>query len=96
MIDITPAEKFVILTIVQQPTLSGLEVPSSTKEKPQIGTVYKIGKGKLPLPLKIGDTVIFKKYMGDRKFIPQLGKEFDFIPFDDIVAVLTETKTEEK
>lgn len=88
--NIIPAKNFVILTIPQQETKSGLVAPTTTKDTPQVGTVYKIGAGTKPVPFKVGDTLIFKKYMGDRKFIPQIGEELEFIPFDDIVAVLSE------
>jgi chaperonin GroES len=47
-------------------TASGIIIPESAKEKPQIGKVVLVGEGKKkePMELKVGDTVFYGKYSG--------------------------------
>lgn len=93
---ITPAKEWLILKTAKQETKSGLDVPNAQKDAPQIGTIYKIGKGTPPVPLHVGDVVVFKKYMGNKMFIPQIGEDLDFLPFEDIMAVIPMGETEGK
>lgn len=89
MSDIISAKNRVILK--PQPTQknkSGLELPTADKDMPQIGVVYKMGVDKPPLPMKIGDTVVYEKYLTNRLYIPQLGEELDFIKYENICAVI--------
>ena len=55
----------------EETTASGLYLARESKEKPQTGTVLSVGAGKLdkdgnlvPVPVKVGDKVIFGKYGG--------------------------------
>ncbi len=47
-------------------TASGIIIPESAKEKPQVGTVVLTGGAKKdePMELKAGDTVFYGKYSG--------------------------------
>ena len=47
-------------------TASGIYIPDSAKEKPQVGTVVLVGAGKTdePMELKVGDVVFYGKYSG--------------------------------
>ena len=47
-------------------TASGIIIPDSAKEKPQVGTVVLVGEAKKdePMELKAGDTVFYGKYSG--------------------------------
>src|ERR1051326_2537346 len=52
-------------------TASGLVIPDTAKEKPQEGTVLAVGAGRfddkgnrIPVDVKVGDTVIYSKYGG--------------------------------
>jgi chaperonin GroES len=52
-------------------TKGGIVLPDTAKEKPQEGKVLAVGPGKLtedgkriPLDVKVGDTVIYAKYGG--------------------------------
>ena len=47
-------------------TASGIFIPDSAKEKPQIGKVVLTGDAKKdePMELKVGDTVFYGKYSG--------------------------------
>jgi len=68
----------------EEKTASGIILPETAKEKPQEGKVLAVGPGKfddegkkrLPMDVKVGDTVLFAKYAGseikvegDRKVI---------------------------
>ena len=50
----------------EEKTVSGIIIPDSAKEKPQIGTVVLAGadKKKEPMELKVGDVVFYGKYSG--------------------------------
>ena len=58
----------------EEKTASGLILADTAKEKPTRGTVVAVGEGKwdedgekrIPLDVKVGDTVIYSKYGGDR------------------------------
>ncbi len=50
---------------------SGLVIPDTAREKPQLGEVIAVGPGRLdengkriPMDLKVGDKVIYAKYSG--------------------------------
>jgi chaperonin GroES len=47
-------------------TAGGIIIPDSAKEKPQTGTVVKVGSDKKdePMEVKVGDTVFYGKYSG--------------------------------
>jgi len=47
-------------------TASGIIIPDSAKEKPQVGKVVLVGESKKdePMEIKIGDTVFYGKYSG--------------------------------
>jgi chaperonin GroES len=55
----------------EEKTKSGIYLPDTAKEKPQEGKILAVGPGKMsddgkriPLDLKVGDTVVYAKYGG--------------------------------
>ncbi len=50
----------------EEKTVSGIIIPDSAKEKPQVGTVVLVGADKKdePMELKVGDVVFYGKYSG--------------------------------
>lgn len=73
-------------------TVSGIVLPDSHDEKPQMGKVLAVGpdeilesNGKRPAPCKVGDTVVYKKWGGNEYKVDD--KEYMFIKFEDIMAV---------
>jgi len=50
----------------EEKTVSGIIIPDSAKEKPQVGTFVLAGAGKTdePMELKVGDVVFYGKYAG--------------------------------
>jgi chaperonin GroES len=77
-------------------TKFGLVIPDTAKEKPQKGSVIAVGEGKwdedgerrLPLDVKVGDTVIYSKYGGTEVKIE--GEDHLLLRADDIYAVVEE------
>jgi chaperonin GroES len=74
-------------------TKSGLILADTAKEKPQRGSVIAVGEGKLndkgeriPVDVKVGDTVIYSKYGGTEVKIE--GDEYLILRADDIYAVV--------
>ena len=55
----------------EQMSAGGILIPDTAKEKPQEGKVVAVGPGRLtdeakrvPMELKVGDTVVYSKYAG--------------------------------
>lgn len=75
-------------------TKAGIILPDTVdKEKPERGTVIAVGPGKLldngtrvPLDVKVGDVVVFKKYSPDEVKLDD--KEYLVLSESDIMAVV--------
>ncbi len=74
-------------------TASGLYLPETAQEKPAQGKVLSVGEdwvlenGKvMKCPVKIGDTVVYKKWGGDE--IKVAGQEYKLVKFDDLMAII--------
>jgi chaperonin GroES len=77
----------------QSKTASGIILPDTAKEKPQIGTVKAIGKGKVtpkgevhPIVVKVGDKVMYKKWGGNE--VKVNGEEWTLVSQEDILAIV--------
>lgn len=70
----------------------GLYIPDTAKEKPTQGEVIAVGPGRfekgarIPVDIKIGDTVIYGKYSGTPFTID--GKEVMILKASDVLAKL--------
>jgi chaperonin GroES len=77
-----------------QTTASGLVIPDTAKEKPQEGTVVAVGEGRwdedgekrIPVDVKVGDTVIYSKYGGTEVKVE--GEDYLILSARDVLAVL--------
>lgn len=72
---------------------SGLVLPDSAKEKPQMGEVMAVGEGgfdekgnKVVMVLKVGQKVMYKKWGGNE--IKVEGKEWMLVEQKDILAIV--------
>lgn len=81
-------------------TASGIIIPDSAKERPQMGIVVEIGTGKVlkngkvqPLDVKKGDKVVFAKYSGSE--LKLKNEEHLILHEDDLLGVVEEGKSEE-
>ena len=74
-------------------TSSGLVIPDTAKEKPQEGTVVAVGEGRwdedgekrIPVDVKVGDTVIYSKYGGTEVKVD--GEDYLILSARDVLAV---------
>lgn len=74
-------------------TPSGILLPDSVKEKPQIGQVMAIGPGgigedgkKLPIVVRVGQKVMYKKWGGNEVKVE--GEEWLLVEQKDILAIV--------
>lgn len=74
-------------------TKSGIVIPETAKEKPMKGRVLAVGPGKynedgklIPMSVKVGEVVLFKKYAPDEIEID--GKKYLVGDEDDILAII--------
>ena len=78
----------------EKTTKSGIVIPDSAeKERPTRGKVVAVGPGKrdedgdvMPMSVKVGDTVLFKKYGPDE--VEFDGKKYLVGDEDDILAII--------
>lgn len=78
----------------EEKTVSGIILPDSAKEKPQMGKVVAVGKGKIgpkgdthPMVVKVGDEVMYKKWGGNE--VKVNGKDMMLVGQEDILAVVS-------
>jgi len=75
----------------EETTASGIVLPGSAKEKPQLAQVTAVGPGgvvegnEVTMQVKIGDKVIYSKYAGTEVKID--GEELIIVRQSDILAV---------
>ncbi|MFV9673162.1 MAG: co-chaperone GroES [Acidimicrobiia bacterium] len=73
-------------------TSSGLVIPDTAKEKPQLGEVLAVGPGefkdgeRIPMDVNIGDVVFYSKYGGTEVKVE--GVDYLILSARDILAVL--------
>jgi len=76
----------------EEKTASGIVLPDTAKEKPQEGKVVAVGSGtlkdgeRIPLEVKVGDSVIFSKYAGTEVKID--GRELLIMRESDVLAII--------
>jgi chaperonin GroES len=74
-------------------TASGIVLPETAKEKPQKGKVLSMGPGdrdedgkRIPMDVKVGDTVLYAKYSGTEIKMEQ--KKILIIKESDVLAIV--------
>lgn len=74
-------------------TPSGILIPdSANREKPEQGTVIAVGNGKyddgvkVPMTLKVGDTILFSKYGYDEVKLD--GKDYYILSESNVLAII--------
>tara|TARA_B100001750_G_C15384033_1_gene533959 strand:- start:687 stop:971 length:285 start_codon:yes stop_codon:yes gene_type:complete len=77
----------------EEKTASGIILPDTAKEKPQMGEIVAVGTGKtsdagnlVKMSLQVGDTVLYGKYSGTEINID--GQELLIMRESDVLAVL--------
>ncbi len=86
-------DKVVIKAIESdEKTASGIVLPGSAKEKPQLASVVAVGPGgiidgkEVKMQVKVGDTVLYSKYAGSEFKIN--GEEVVIVRQADILAIV--------
>lgn len=77
----------------EQKTSSGIILPDSVKEKPQVGKVMAVGKGLVhpdgkitPVEVKVGQNVLYKKWGGNEVKVGS--EEWMILKQEDILAIV--------
>ena len=90
---IRPLADRVVIKIVEaeEKTASGIVLPGTAKEQPQMAEVVEVGPGgivdgkEVNMELKVGDKVIYSKYAGTE--VKLEGKEYIILRQNEILAV---------
>lgn len=91
---IKPLGERVVIKMLEseETTKSGIVLPGSAKEKPQVAEVVAVGPGgvvdgkEVKMEVKVGDKVIVSKYAGTEvKFD---GQEYTILKQSDILAIV--------
>ena len=93
-VTIKPLEDRVVVQAneAETTTASGIVIPDTAKEKPQEGTVIAVGPGRfedgnrVPVDVKVGDTVIYSKYGGTE--VKYAGEEYLVLSARDVLAII--------
>jgi chaperonin GroES len=95
-VNIRPLEDRVVVQAneAETTTASGIVIPDTAKEKPQEGTVIAVGSGRwdddgekrIPLDVKVGDTVLYSKYGGTE--VKYSGEEYLILSARDLLAIV--------
>ncbi len=73
-------------------TPSGLVIPDTAKEKPQLGEVLAVGPGefkdgeRVPVDVSVGDVVFYSKYGGTE--VKYEGDDYLILSSRDVLAVI--------
>ena len=96
-VNIKPLEDRIVVKAIEaeQTTASGLVIPDTAKEKPQEGEVLAVGPGRfddegekrIPLDVKVGDTVLYSKYGGTE--VKYSGEEYLILSARDVLAIVS-------
>ncbi|MBI4226460.1 co-chaperone GroES [Candidatus Roizmanbacteria bacterium] len=93
--NIQPLFDYVLVKPLEQTqtTPSGIVLPDTAKEKPQIGQVMAVGPGSMndsgkvfPMKVKVGQKVLYKKWGGNEVKVGS--EEWLLIEQKDVMAVL--------
>jgi len=76
----------------EETTKSGIVLPGSAKEKPQVAEVVAVGPGgmvdgkEVKMEVKVGDKVLISKYAGTEIKID--GQEYTIVRQSDVLAIV--------
>lgn len=91
---IKPLADRVLIQMIEaeETTKSGIVLPGSAKEKPQVAEIVAVGPGaivegkKVEMEVKVGDKVLINKYAGQE--IKVDGKEYTILKQGEILAIV--------
>ena len=87
------ADRVVVKMVeMEETTKSGIVLPGSAKEKPQVAEVVAVGQGAIvdgrlvPMELQVGDKVILSKYAGTE--VKMDGVEYTILKESEVLAIV--------
>ena len=91
-----PLHNYILLTRLEEETKTagGIIIPDNAKEKPSRGKVVAVGDGifengqRIPLTVKVGDTVLFAKWASSANEVKIDGTDYVLIKETDILGIL--------
>lgn len=95
--NIKPLGERIVLKVLEseEKTKSGIVIPDTAKEKPQMGEVLAVGSGrvldngqKVALEVKPGDKVLFAKYAGTEVKLD--GEQYMVLKESDVLAIVNQ------
>jgi len=93
MKELQPLNENVLLVLsdefTETKTASGIIIPDSAQEKPQMARVVALGNIENP-GVSSGDVVLYKKYSGTE--VDFEGKKYLFVPYAELLAKIVETE----
>ncbi len=93
MKELQPLNENVLLALsdefTETKTASGIIIPDSAQEKPQMARVVALGNIENP-GVTAGDVVLYKKYSGTE--VDFEGKKYLFVPYAELLAKIVETE----
>ena len=93
--NIKPLGERIVIKVLEseEKTKSGIVLPDTAKEKPQMGEILAVGSGKtlengqkVPMEVKVGDQVLFAKYAGTEVKLD--GEEYMVLKESDVLAII--------
>jgi chaperonin GroES len=93
---VKPLEDRVLIKVseAEERTVGGIFLPDTAKEKPQVGEVVQVGKGKRKddgsyqeISVKVGENVLYSKYAGTE--IKLGSDDYVLLREQDILAVVS-------
>jgi len=86
-------DHLIVKPLKEEITKSGLILPATGQERPEKGEVVAVGPGRilengnlLPMSLKVGDKILFKKYAPDEIKIE--GEVFLILSEREVIAII--------
>ena len=93
MKELQPLNENVLLILsdefTETKTASGIIIPDTAQEKPQMARVVALGNIENP-GVAAGDVVLYKKYSGTE--VDFEGKKYLFVPYAELLAKIVETE----
>jgi chaperonin GroES len=88
--ELKPLDDRVVVERIEEETKQGrIIIPDTAKEKPRLGKVVAVGTDEdLQEKVKVGDKVLYGKYVGDQ--VKLEGKEYLIVQRPDILAIVVD------
>jgi chaperonin GroES len=88
--ELKPLDDRVVVERIEEETKQGrIIIPDTAKEKPRLGRVVAVGTDEdLQEKVKVGDKVLYGKYVGDE--VKLEGKEYLIVQRPDILAIVVD------